>query len=468
MKTKRSKIALSILALATVGAISFYTLSPDSFSSDNTSGQTFRTEQVTIGNVSNRVSATGSLTAVNDVVVGAQLSGQIINIFVDFNDPVEEGQLLAEIDPESFAAKVAQSQALRDKSIADIAAQQLVIERTKLNYQRSVRELARSRTLYKNKSISEDALDVIETNSQISKLDWEQSISQLAILKATHAANEASLQQAQIDLDRTKIVAPISGFVINRTVEAGQTVASSYNTPELFTLAKDLSEMEIEAYIDESDIGLVKLDQGVRFSVDAYPERQFNGQVSQIRKAPQTNNGVISYIVIVSARNADNSLLPGMTANLDISIDSIRNAQRVSNAAVRAANRFASSEQQKGVRGDIVSRFEHLNLTEEQKQSLRQALPSLPSGQGNPSNTAMRQQRQQLQKVLSSVLTNEQRELQRRIRSGEVKIAPLLVLNNGELEVIQAQFGVSDDSYSSVLSPDISDMKIVTQVRDNR
>ncbi|MGF1737768.1 efflux RND transporter periplasmic adaptor subunit [Photobacterium satsumensis] len=468
MKTKRSKIALSILALATVGAISFYTLSPDSFRSDNTSGQTFRTEQVTIGNVSNRVSATGSLTAVNDVVVGAQLSGQVINIFVDFNDPVEEGQLLAEIDPESFAAKVAQSQALRDKSIADIAAQQLVIERAKLNYQRSVRELARSRTLYKNKSISEDALDVIETNSQISKLDWKQSISQLAILKATHAANEASLQQAQIDLDRTRIVAPISGFVINRTVEAGQTVASSYNTPELFTLAKDLSEMEIEAYIDESDIGLVELEQDVRFSVDAYPERQFNGQVSQIRKAPQTNNGVISYIVIVSARNADNSLLPGMTANLDISIDSIRNAQRVSNAAVRAANRFASSEQQKGVRGDIVSRFEHLNLTEEQKQSLRQALPSSPSGQVNPSNTAMRQQRQQLQKVLSSVLTNEQRELQRRIRSGEVKVAPLLVLNNGELEVIQAQFGVSDDSYSSVLSPDISDMKIVTQVRDNR
>ncbi|MCQ1058717.1 efflux RND transporter periplasmic adaptor subunit [Photobacterium sp. ZSDE20] len=468
MKTKRSNIALSIVALAAVGTISFYTLAPHSFSSANPSPQTFRTEQVTFGNVSNRVSATGSLTAVNDVVVGAQLSGQIINIHVDFNDPVEEGQLLAEIDPEYFAAKVAQAQALRDKSQADIAAQKLVIERAKLNYQRSVRELARSRTLYKNKSISEDALDVIETNSQMSKLDWEQNISQLAIFQATHAANEASLQQAQIDLDRTKIVAPISGFVINRTVEAGQTVASSYNTPELFTLAKDLSEMEIEAYIDESDIGLVKLEQDVRFSVDAYPERQFNGQVSQIRKAPQTNNGVISYIVIVSARNADNSLLPGMTANLDISIDSIRNAQRVSNAAVRAANRFASSGQQKGARGDIVSRFEHLNLTEEQKQALRQALPSTPSGQGSPSNTAMRQQRQQLQKVLSSVLTNEQRELQRRIRNGEVKVAPLLVLNNGEVEVIQAQFGVSDDSFSSVLSPDISDMKIVTQVRDNR
>ncbi|MGR5062186.1 efflux RND transporter periplasmic adaptor subunit [Photobacterium sp. DNB22_13_2] len=468
MKTKRSKITLSILALATVSAISLYTLSPDSFSSDNTSAQTFRTEQATIGNVSNRVSATGSLTAVNDVVVGAQLSGQIIKIHADFNDPVEEGQLLAEIDPEYFAAKVAQTQALRDKGAADIDAQQLMIERAKLNYQRSVRELARSRTLYKNKSISEDALDVIETNSQMSKLDWQQSISQLSILKATHAANEASLQQAQIDLDRTRIVAPISGFVINRTVEAGQTVASSYNTPELFTLAKDLSDMEIEAFIDESDIGLVKLDQSVQFSVDAFPERQFNGKVSQIRKAPQDTSGVISYIVIVSARNADNSLLPGMTANLDISIESIRNAQRVSNAAVRAASRYAPSKQQQGARGDILSRFEHLNLTDEQKQALRQALPSSSPSQGGPSNTAMRQQRQQMQKVLSSILTKEQRELQRRVRNGEVKVGPLLVLNNGELNVIYAEFGVSDDSYSSVLSPDISGMKIVTQVRDSR
>ncbi|MBC7002255.1 efflux RND transporter periplasmic adaptor subunit [Photobacterium sp. BZF1] len=467
MKTKRSKIAVTVAALVTAGAISFYTLSPDSFSSDRSSAQTFRTEQVTIGNVSNRVSATGSLTAVNDVVVGAQLSGQIIKIHADFNDTVEEGQLLAEIDPEYFAAKVAQAQALRDKSTADIEAQKLVIERAKLNYQRSVRELSRSRTLYNNKSISEDALDEIETNSKLSKLDWEQSTSQLAILKATNDANEASLKQAQIDLDRTRIVAPISGFVINRTVEAGQTVASSYNTPELFTLAKDLSEMEIEAFIDESDIGLMKLDQGVQFSVDAYPERQFNGKVSQIRKAPQDNSGVISYIVIVSARNADNSLLPGMTANLDISIDSIRDAQRVSNAAVRAASRYAPSNQQKGGPGDFLSRFEHLNLTDDQKAELKKAMPTAPSGQGGQSNTAMRQQRQQMQKVLSSILTAEQRELQRRIRNGEVKVGPLLVLNNGELEVIQAEFGVSDDSYSSVLSPDISGMQIITQVRDN-
>ncbi|MBY5945845.1 efflux RND transporter periplasmic adaptor subunit [Photobacterium rosenbergii] len=467
MKTKRSKIAVTVAALATAGAISFYTLSPDSFNSERSSTQTFRTEQVTIGNVSNRVSATGSLTAVNDVVVGAQLSGQIIKIHADFNDTVEEGQLLAEIDPEYFAAKVAQAQALRDKSTADIEAQKLVIERAKLNYQRSVRELSRSRTLYNNKSISEDALDEIETNSKLNKLDWEQSASQLAILKATNDANEASLKQAQIDLDRTRIVAPISGFVINRTVEAGQTVASSYNTPELFTLAKDLSEMEIEAFIDESDIGLVKLDQGVQFSVDAYPERQFNGKVSQIRKAPQDNSGVISYIVIVSARNADNSLLPGMTANLDISIESIRDAQRVSNAAVRAASRYAPSNQQKGGRGDFLARFEHLNLTNDQKAELKKAMPTSPSGQGGQSNTAMRQQRQQMQKVLSSILTAEQRELQRRIRNGEVKVGPLLVLKNGELKVIQAEFGVSDDSYSSVLSPDISGMQIVTQVRDN-
>lgn len=455
----KGKVVLLGLLLATVsgGAFVFH----HSNQQQTAPLQEYRTEPVSIGHIDNRVSATGTLTAVNDVVVGAQLSGQIISVLADFNDTVDKGQLLAEIDPDYFSARVSQNQALVAKSAADVNAQQIVIKRAQLNYERAERELARSKKLYTNKSISEDTLDTIETAAQISKLDWQQSRSQLDILKATHQANLASLEQAQIDLDRTRITAPISGFVINRTIEAGQTVASSYNTPELFTLARDLSEMEIEAYIDESDIGLVQVGQQVRYTVDAYPQRNFQGQVSQIRKAPQTNSGVISYVVIIETQNNDNNLLPGMTANLDISIESVRNTQRVTNAAIRAASRYVNSS---SANNDPLARLMHLNLTAEQKQQLRELMPKR---QSEGSSTTQRQQRQQMQKVLSTVLTAEQQQLNRKIRQGEISVGPLLVLKEGQVQTIYAQFGASDDKFSAVISPVLNGVEVITQIRDN-
>ncbi|MGL6261636.1 efflux RND transporter periplasmic adaptor subunit [Vibrio sp. WXL103] len=464
----KGKVAASAILIAALSGGWF--VFQQSTQSTETSAHAFRTEPVSIGNIDNRVSATGTLTAVNDVVVGAQLSGQIITVHADFNDTVEEGQLLAEIDPDYFAARVSQNKALAAKSAADIDAQKIVIKRAQLNFERAERELARSKKLYTNKSISEDTLDTIETAAQIGKLDWHQSQSQLEILKATHQANMASLEQAQIDLDRTRITAPISGFVINRTIEAGQTVASSYNTPELFTLARDLSEMEIEAYIDESDIGLVDVGQQVRYSVDAYPNRNFNGKVSQIRKAPQVNSGVISYVVIIETQNDDNSLLPGMTANLDISIESVRNTQRVTNAAVRVASRYVSTN---SVANDPLSRFQHLNLSAEQKKQLREIMPQRQSSGSSmapspgSSSSAQRQRSQQMQSKLASILTPEQQQLNRKVRQGEISVGPLLILNNGKLETIYAQFGASDDKFSAVISPDLTGMKVVTQVRDN-
>ena len=219
--------------------------------------------------------------------------------------------------------------------------------------------------------------------------------------------------------------------------------------------------MEIEAYIDESDIGLVQVGQQVRYTVDAYPQRNFQGQVSQIRKAPQANSGVISYVVIIETQNNDNSLLPGMTANLDISIESVRNTQRVANAAIRAASRYINSST---TSNDPLARFEHLNLTVEQKQQLRE---QLPKRQSEGSSTAQRQQRQQMQKVLSSVLTAEQQQLNRKIRQGEVSVGPLLILNEGQVETIYAQFGASDDKFSAIISPDLDGAEVITQIRDN-
>lgn len=328
------------LSIAAVASVAIYQTYPVFWEAQSKPAQSYKTESVSIGDISNTVSATGTLAAVDDVVVGAQLSGQVIKVYADFNDSVEEGQLLAKLDPASFAAQVDQAQALADKSASDLKSQELRIERAKLDYHRSVRELNRAKELYAQKNVSEDSIDVLETTSRLLNIDWQQAVVERDILKATHDANIASLAQAKIQLERTDIRAPISGFVINRTIEAGQTVASSYNTPELFTIARDLSEMEIEAYIDESDIGLIKEGQQVSFGVDAFTDREFRGHVRQIRKAPQDNSGVVSYVVVIETPNPRGMLLPGMTANLEVSIENLRDVQR--SATQRFVSRVAT------------------------------------------------------------------------------------------------------------------------------
>ncbi|CAH0530080.1 efflux RND transporter periplasmic adaptor subunit [Vibrio hippocampi] len=429
----------------------------------NATDTSYKTEQVTHGDIQNSVSATGTLAAVDDVVVGAQLSGQVIKVYADFNDTVEQGQLLAKIDPASFAAKVAQAKALVEKSDADVRAQVHQIERAKLNYERSVRELKRAQGLYQGANISEDAIDTLETQSKQYKLDWQQSYVQLDILKATLAANKANLQETEIELERTDIRAPISGFVINRTIEAGQTVASSYNTPELFTLAKSLSEMEIEAYIDESDIGLVQEGQQVSFTVDAFSSKKFRGEVNQIRKAPQNNSGVVSYIVVMSTRNPDNILLPGMTANMEVEIENMRDVQRVSNTAVRMGSRYAVSDSNEA-KGPL-SRLKYLDLSQQQVDEIYQ---SLAENNIDPKSRIDRKQRQQVQKLIAKALTPEQRELQKKIRKGEVKMGPLMVLRDGKIVTVQAQFGVSDDKNTAVIAPDLSNDLVINQYREKR
>ncbi|MFA0086206.1 efflux RND transporter periplasmic adaptor subunit [Vibrio sp. E150_011] len=435
---------------------------PEMFSSSTTNTTSYRTESSSIGDISNTVSATGTLAAVDDVVVGAQLSGQVIKVYADFNDVIEKDQLLAKIDPASFAAQVAQAKALSEKSAADATAQQLQIQRARLNYERSVREVERAHVLYLKKNVSEDALDDLQTTSKQYRLDWQQSIVQLEILQATHAANLASLEQAQIELDRTNIRAPISGFVINRNIEAGQTVASSYNTPELFTLAKSLTEMEIEAYIDESDIGLIVEGQKVSFGVDAFADRSFKGEVKQIRKAPQTNSNVVSYVVVISTSNPSGVLLPGMTANLEVAIEKMDGVQRITNAAIRMANRYTVSDSNEA-KGPL-SRLKYLNLTKEQTLAIQQALPKKAP---DASPDADRQRRQQFNKALAGVLTKEQRSLQKQIRNGQVKMGPVLVLRDNKMETIYAELGVSDDTFTAVINPDLSNETIVTQYRES-
>ena len=363
-----NKLSVPILLFAVIGITWF--LVGNSEENANFTEFSYVTKDATKGDISNTISATGTLAAVDDVIIGAQLSGKITDVFVDFNDKVDAGQLLAQIDSRSFQARVDQAAAQVDKTKAEIKIQKIAIARSQLTAQRAERDYQRGLTVSKEKFISENELDQLKTAAATSTLDYENQQAQLESLQATLAANKASLKQSEIDLNHTQIISPIDGFIINRTIEPGQTVASSLNTPELFTVAKNLSEMEIEAYIDESDIGPVEEGQTVSFSVDAFPERKLRGRVKQIRQAPQTNSGVISYTVIIATHNPANMLLPGMTANLEINIDAVRDVQRIDNAALRVASKLSSSsskESEKPKRRGMMAQMEALNLTDEQK-----------------------------------------------------------------------------------------------------
>ncbi|MEZ9821919.1 efflux RND transporter periplasmic adaptor subunit [Shewanella sp. 10N.286.45.A1] len=422
---------------------------------------TYKTDKISLGDIMNSVSATGTLAAVDDVIVGAQLSGQITAVYADFNDTVTAGQLLAQIDPSTFAAKVVQAQAQVDKTKADLRLQHIAIERANVTFNKAKRDLLRATKLAAAKHISADELDNIETQVKQVELDVQQSEAQLAVLQATLAANKASLDQNQIELNRTEIRAPIEGIVIARTIEAGQTVASSLNTPELFQLAKDLSMMEIEAYIDESDIGQLQVEQRVSFTVDAYPDGQFNGVIKQIRRSAQSTSGVVSYTVIVSANNRKGELLPGMTANLDIAIDSVQGSLRVPNAALRLATRFndnSNKTQRRGPQTLLAS----LDLSESQQQQLKEIMPKRAEGGGAGRS---RQYKQQLELALNTVLTKQQQALRLEIQSGKVRVASLLLLRDGKQVIVPVKLGITDGQYTELLNSDLMGEQVITQIK---
>jgi HlyD family secretion protein len=262
---------------------------------------------VTIGNMENTISSSGTLSPVTAVQVGTQVSGTIARIYVDFNDHVRKGQLLAVLDTVLLKAAVMDAQAGVEKAEAQL-------EQAQADYNRN-------KPLYDQKLISEAEFLPYQIN--------------LKTQKANLISAQASLVRAKRNLNYAVIRAPISGIVTQRNVEAGQTVAASFSTPTLFIIAENLSQMEILADVDESDIGQIKVGQQVRFTVQAYPEKEFYGVVKQIRLEPTTISNVVTYTVVIRATNEGNYLLPGMTATVDFIIEEKKDVLMVPNAALR-------------------------------------------------------------------------------------------------------------------------------------
>jgi HlyD family secretion protein len=309
------KIALAVLILVAVGGYAWQQ------SQSRAEAPVFRTVKVERGPITATVSATGTLNPVTSVQVGTQVSGQIKELFVDFNSPVKQGQLVARIDPETFEYRVRQAQ-------ADAEAARSALGRAQVSLINAQRELNRTKELVARNFVSPAELDAKQSTFDLAQADVKNA-------QAVVAQREASLASARVDLGRTQIRAPVDGVVIKRSVDVGQTVAASLQAPELFVIARDLRDMQVEASIDEADIGRIRVGQRASFTVDAFPGRSFNGEVRQVRKAATNQQNVVTYVVLISANNEGGQLMPGMTANVRIVTDTRESVLKVANAALR-------------------------------------------------------------------------------------------------------------------------------------
>lgn len=337
----------------------------------------YRLAGVERGELQATVSASGTLNAVVLVDVGSEISGQIRELMADFNSVVKQGDVIARINPESYEAKVGQLQADVDVARAAVSVQGAQIERSRADVENFTAALAAANAQVRGAELAvDDARHDFDRKKPlferqvVSASDWDkvqntlksaqsqvvsaqaQAQAQAAQIRSAEAAlkmaeaqlssmtaqvrqREAVLRQAQIDLDRTYIRAPVDGVVINRKVDRGQTVAASLQAPTLFTIAQDLSQMQVDSSVAEADIGRVAVGQKATFTVDAFPGRTFSGEVKQIRKAPQVIQNVVTYNVVVSAANPRQELLPGMTANLSVMVATRADVLKVPNAALR-------------------------------------------------------------------------------------------------------------------------------------
>jgi HlyD family secretion protein len=281
----------------------------------------YRTAPVEKGAIVSSVTATGALNAVVTVQVGTQVSGTIQKLFVDYNTVVKKGQTIAQIDPAIFNSQVLQSKGNYMNAQANLV-------KAKADVVDAKRTLERNRQLLRDGVVSQSDFDSAETK-------YEEARSAVKASEGSVAQTLGSYRQAQTNLNYSTIKSPVDGIVVSRNVDVGQTVAASFQTPTLFTIAQDLTKMQIDTSVDEADIGKVKVGQPAVFTVDAYPETRFRGVVSQVRNAPIITQNVVTYDVVITVENKDLKLKPGMTANVVIEVMRKDDVLKVPSAALR-------------------------------------------------------------------------------------------------------------------------------------
>lgn len=492
----------------------------------------FRTQAVSRGTVTAAISATGNLNAVITVLVGSQVSGQIRELFADFNSQVKRGQLIARIDPAIFEARVNQARAELEAVEAAVLNQRAQVERARAEVDNAraalaaakaqtakaavlladaARDLERKSGLFQRELIARSEQDSAQAahDSAAAQVESAQAqeqalasairsaeaqarvvTAQLTAAEATVRQKRAALEQAQVDLAYTFIRAPVDGVVVSRNVDVGQTVAASLSAPTLFTIAQDLTKMQIDTNLDEADIGRIREGQRATFTVDSFPTETFTGQVVQIRKAPRTIQNVVTYNVVIGFDNADQKLLPGMTANVRVVVDVRPDVLRVPNAALRfrppgeeppatgasaesptspppaSAGGFPTMEQTR----DRLTQA--LKLTEDQLKRLDpileemygqfRGLARIPQEQRRAAAMRIREEGRQKMRAL---LTPEQQATFDQMPAGQAgrggsggRAGRIFVLDAaGKPQPLAVRLGISDGTYTELLGGDLKD-----------
>lgn len=434
----------------------------------------FRTAPVDRGSVQVSISATGTLRALSTVDVGTQVSGQVSSVEVDYNDRVSRGQVIARIDPANFATRLTQTE-------ADLASARAGLVEAQAALKLAEAELKRKRDVADRKLISASELDIAQASR-------DQAAARVGSAQAAVKQRAAGVADAALDVEYAQIKSPVDGVILLRSVEPGQTVAASFQTPVLFRIAEDLTRMQIDLSIDESDVGQIRVGLPVKFTVDAFPNRRFEGQVHQVRLAATNVANVVTYPVVVQVSNPELLLLPGMTANAEIEIASRADALRVPNAALRFKPEGVEAPSTSGMGGGGSGMFDELNkiaaglsLRAEQQAALDQVLAGMreraearrqamssgaaPAGASGGTGTApspemMAAMRERFQRMFKESLAPFRDSLdadQRARWDAEMELLAgarrvnLWTLKDGKPVAVTVRVGVSDSGHTEVL-----------------
>lgn len=467
-----------------------------------------QTAPVETGTVRKVVATSGRIRAVTTVEVGSQLSGQVAELQADYNTRVTTGQTIARIDPRTYETRLREAEAAVAVADSSVQLQTATVQRNRASLTKAQADFERAESLRGRGNISDAGFDAARTALDIGRADLAVAEAQLATARATLLQRTASLESARIDLDRTFIRAPIDGTVIDRSIDLGQTVAASLSAPKLFVIAGDLTRMQIEAQVDEADIGQVAVGNPVGFTVDAFPDRNFTGAVEQIRLQPTETTSVVTYTVVISADNPDRRLLPGMTANVEIVTGERKDVLTLSSEAVRYQPRGAAlalvPEEYKAVAtggtgggapnggpgggpggGQMLERLsKELELTEDQKAEAQKVLRALferrraaaeadagggGGGGGQPSDP--RAFRQEMAQALEPILTPDQLAKFRDMRPPQRPAdgsRPATIWTqgaDGRLIPVRIRIGLSDDRVTEVVGGLAAGDRAVTRVR---
>ena len=480
---RRGLVALVVLAIVALAAGWAW---KHRHAAADAAGAGYRTAKIDRGDIRVAISSTGQLSAISTVVVGSEVSGKVTGVYVDFNDHVRKGQVLARIDPSTYEAQIAQGSAAINAAQANATEAAAALRNAELDYRRKA-ELGRQKL-------------VAQADVDLARSTVERARAQLAANRAQIAQQQAGTRTSRVNLARTEIRSPVDGVVLTRSIEPGQTVAASFQAPELFKLAEDLSKMKIELAVDEADIGQVKVGQRATFTVDAFPDRRFQGEVSQVRLSATTTNNVVTYPVVIQVDNRNGVLLPGMTANAEIEVSRRDGVLRVPNAALRykpgdeeqaamqAAAGGARGGDRQGMTDEIEKLVASLSPTPQQRAAFDEAAAQMRERQnarraqmaqegggnrlfgggpgggrsgtgGGPSGADAGAMRQRMAERMTqqfaafrALLTPEQ---QQRWDSGldallAARRAPLYLLVDGKPKMVMARLGASDGSFTEV------------------